>query len=92
MRPNMSPYKRRVSAKPRPRFVPNTRAGIEGTLAQTIRRSGLRQARYIGLQKIHAQQVFTAAARNVVRVTNWLAHTPKRKARRSAFASLVAPS
>ena len=68
------------------------RAGIEGTLAQTIRTSGLRQTRYMGLAKTHLQQVFTAAARNVVRVTEWLAQKPKRKPHRSTFAILVAPT
>ncbi len=68
------------------------RAGIEGTLAQTIRTSGLRQTRYIGVAKTHLQQVCIAAARNVVRATNWLVQKPKRKPHRSAFAILVAPS
>jgi transposase len=66
------------------------RAGIEGTLAQTIRMSGLRQARYIGLEKVHVQQVFTAAARNMMRATDWLAQKPKRKPYRSSFATFVA--
>ncbi len=67
------------------------RAGIEGTLAQTIRMSGLRHTRYIGVAKTHLQQVCTATARNVVRATDWLVHKPKRKPHRSAFAILVTP-
>ncbi|MBD0328205.1 MAG: transposase [Pyrinomonadaceae bacterium] len=65
-------------------------AGIEGTLSQGFRRSGLRQSRYVGLSKTQLGHVATAAALNVVRVGEWLAGTPRAKTRKSAFAVLMA--
>ncbi len=65
------------------------RAGIEGTLSQCIRRSGLRHTRYIGLQKTHLQQVCTATARNVVRIIDRLMPATKRKPYVSPFAVLL---
>jgi transposase len=50
----------------------NQRAGIESTHSQGIRRSGLRQSRYIGLKKTHMMQVFIACALNLVRLDAWL--------------------
>lgn len=64
------------------------RAGIEGTHAQGIRRSGLRQARYIGRARTHLQHIATAAALNLVRLGEWLAGTPQAKTRVSPFAQL----
>lgn len=66
----------------------NVRAGIEGTLSQGIRGFGLRRARYIGLPKTHLQNLLTAAAMNVVRVSNWLNGLPHAKTRTSRFAAL----
>lgn len=68
------------------------RAGIEGTLAQGIRAFGLRRARYRGQAKTHVQQVATAVAVNVVRLTNWLNEVPLAKTRRSRFAALAPAS
>jgi transposase len=65
------------------------RAGVEGTLSQAVRRGGLRRARYVGLAKTHLQQVVTATALNLVRLSNWLAQVPLAKTRRSAFAQLM---
>ena len=64
------------------------RAGIEATHEQAIRRSGLRQSRYIGLDKTRLQHLATAAATNLVRLGEWLAGTPKAKTRCSHFAAL----
>ena len=64
------------------------RAGIEGTISQAVRQSGLRRSRYIGLAKTHLQNVATAAALNLCRVANWLNELPKAKTRRSPFAAL----
>ncbi len=64
------------------------RAGVEGTIAQGVRRSGLRRARYRGAVKTHLQQVGTAVGLNLVRVSNWLADTPLAQTRRSHFAAL----
>jgi transposase len=66
------------------------RAGVESAHSQGIRRCGLRQARYIGLPKVHLQHVLTAAALNVVRVGAWLAEAPLAKTRVSSFARLKA--
>jgi transposase len=52
------------------------RAGIEGTIAQAARRSGLHQARYRGLAKTHLQHVLTALALNLIRIDAWLTGTP----------------
>jgi transposase len=66
----------------------NARAGIEGTLSQGIRVFGMRQTRYIGLAKTHLQHLLTAAAMNIVRLTNWLDGLPHAKTRTSRFAAL----
>lgn len=47
------------------------RAGIEGTLSQGVRRTGLRQARYHGLARTHLQHVATAVAINAIRLVDW---------------------
>lgn len=49
-----------------------TRAGIEGTHSQGVRRMGLRRSRYAGLPKTHLQHVLTAVAINLVRIDAWL--------------------
>jgi transposase len=64
------------------------RAGIEGTHEQAIRRCGLRQCRYIGEAKSHLQHLLTAAAINVVRLSEWWAGTPLSRTRCSRFAAL----
>lgn len=66
----------------------NVRAGIEGTLSQGIRAFGMRRTRYIGLAKAHLQHLLTAAAMNVVRLSNWLDGMPHAKTRTSRFAAL----
>lgn len=66
------------------------RAGIEGTLSQGIRGLGLRRSRYIGLARTHLQHILTATAMNVVRMSAWLAGTPRAPTRRSAFVRLHA--
>jgi transposase len=64
------------------------RAGIEGTLSQGIRAFELRRTRYWGLAKTHLQHLVTAAAMNLVRVSQWLAEVPLAKTRKSAFERL----
>lgn len=66
------------------------RAGVESAHAQGIRRCDLRHARYRGLAKTKLQHVLTAAALNLVRVSAWLADTPRAATRRSPFARLQA--
>jgi transposase len=68
------------------------RAGIEGTFSQGVRAFGLRQARYRGLRKTHLQQVATAAAIDVARLSDWLNGHPTATTRRSHFARLAPAS
>jgi transposase len=67
------------------------RAGCEGTISRGVRTCGLRRSRYIGDEKVHLEQVLIGTALNFLRVSEWLAETPKAKTRRSAFAKLMAP-
>jgi transposase len=66
-----------------------TRAGIEGTHSQGVRRCGLRRSRYRGLARTALSHTFIAAALNLVRVAAWLAGMPRSTTRRSAFAALA---
>jgi len=65
-----------------------TRAGVEGTIAQGLRRCGLRRSRYIGLKKTRLQHVLTAAALNLIRTDAWLTGTPLASTRTSRFSRL----
>lgn len=65
------------------------RAGIEGTLSQSVRRGSLRQSRYSGLQKTHFQEVVTATGINLLRTINFLNDEPIAKTRVSRFAKLA---
>lgn len=65
------------------------RSGIEGTLSQAIRISGLRRTRYIGLKKTHLQNVLTAIATNIKRVINWLDEFPLAETRQARFVSVL---
>jgi transposase len=64
------------------------RAGIEGTIAQAVRRCSVRQARYVGEAKTHLQHLATASAINLIRVSEWLDDQPRAKPRYSAFERL----
>lgn len=65
------------------------RAGIESTHAQAIRRCGLRDCRYIGSAKTRLQHIVTAAAMNLIRISDWWASTSRRgPTRRSRFAAI----
>jgi transposase len=55
-----------------------------------VRACGVRAARYRGLAKTHLQQVATAAALNIQRVTDWLEGQPRATTRRSHLARLAA--
>jgi transposase len=67
------------------------RAGVEGTISQGVRVCGLRRSRYAGEAKTHLQHVATAAAMNVLRISDWLAEKPRERTRKSAFARLITP-
>ena len=66
------------------------RAGIEGTISQSVRAFGARRTRYCGLPKTHLQQVITAVAINVRRIVAWFDEVPKATTRTSYFAALAA--
>src|SRR5262249_21350378 len=65
------------------------RAGIEGTISQSIRAFGLRQARYRGMPKVHLQHIFTATALNFARIDAWLSEVPHAQTRQAPFVRLV---
>ena len=66
------------------------RAGIEGTISQSVRGYGLRQTRYIGKAKTHLHNIAVASAVNIVRSVAWLEGKPLGKTRVSRFAGLAA--
>lgn len=66
------------------------RAGIEGTISQSVRAFGGRRTRYRGLPKTHLQHVVTAVAINVRRLIAWFDGVPKATTRTSHFAALAA--
>ncbi len=68
------------------------RAGCEGTLSRGVRRCRLRRTRYVGQERVHLGHLLTATGRNAVRLGEWLAGTPRAKARSSPFATLMAGS
>lgn len=61
------------------------RAGVEGTISQSVRRCGVRDARYVGLPKTRLQHLATASAINLVRLADWLDETPRARTRYGAF-------
>jgi transposase len=65
------------------------RAGIDGTISQSVRCLGLRRAHYRGLAKTHLQHTATAAARNVGRLVNWFNEVLRARTRCSPFAALA---
>jgi transposase len=65
------------------------RAGVEGTISQSARRCDLRRSRYIGLAKTHLHHLVTAAAINLIRVSDWLAGIPIAQTRQSPFVALA---
>jgi len=65
------------------------RAGIEGTHSQGVRALGLRQYRYLGLQKASLQHSLIAAALNLLRLDNLLTGEKIEQTRISHFAALA---
>jgi transposase len=66
------------------------RAGVEGTISQSVFSLGMRRSRYRGLEKTHLQHVFTAMAMNVTRVLNWHNEVPRSQTRTTRFGQLAA--
>jgi len=67
----------------------NQRAGVEGTISQGIRGFGLRECRYVGLDKVYLQHILTATAMNAIRLFAWFEGVPFGKTRVSSFAKLA---
>ncbi|MEX5713841.1 IS1182 family transposase [Parafrankia sp. FMc6] len=65
------------------------RAGVEGTIHQATAATGLRHARYHGLDKNHLAHVFAATALNAVRLDAWWTDTPTGRTRTTHFSTLV---
>jgi len=65
------------------------RAGIEGTISQAVRVTGLRKARYRGLIKTRLQHYTTAAAINILRLGAWWLGPPREQTRVSPFLALA---
>jgi transposase len=66
------------------------RAGVQGTISQSVPVCRLRRTRYIGLAKTHLGHLLTAVAVNLLRIGAWLAGVPRARTRQSAFATLMA--
>jgi len=67
-----------------------SRSGVEGTISQGVRACGMRRTRYRGFVKTHLDHMLTATALNCLRLSDWLAGTPKATTQRSRFARLLA--
>ncbi|MFI2651790.1 IS1182 family transposase [Micromonospora fulviviridis] len=65
------------------------RAGVEGTVSQAVNVTGIRQARYRGLDKTHLQNVFSAVAINLIRLTAYWNGHPLDRTRTSHLARLA---
>ena len=65
------------------------RAGVESTMSQGVRRTHLRYARYIGLARIHLQEIASAGATIMARIFNWLIGERPKATRISPFLALA---
>lgn len=65
------------------------RAGVESTMRQATATTGVRHARYRGLDKNHLSHVFAAAAINLIRVDAHLTGSPPGPTRTTHFGRLV---
>jgi hypothetical protein len=64
------------------------RAGIEGTISQTVTVTGIRRARYTGIAKVHLEHAFAATAINLIRLDAWWTGTPVARTRTTHLARL----
>jgi len=95
LRPNEQAYRALQEARQRqqtPEFrtLYAKRAGVEGTIAQSVRTCEMRRARYIGSKKLRLQALLTATAMNILRACAWLAEPTHACTPTSRFAKLVA--
>jgi transposase len=63
--------------------------GLKARIRRRVRALGLRQSRYIGLQKASLQHSFIAAAINLLRLDNFITGGKTEKTRTSHFAALA---
>ncbi|MBM0260375.1 IS1182 family transposase [Micromonospora sp. 4G55] len=68
----------------------HTRAGVEATISQAVRHTGIRRSRYTGTVKTHLGHVFAATAVNLLRIDAWLTDTPLGPTRTSHLTLLAA--
>ena len=66
------------------------RAGIEGTISQAVRRTGLRRTRYVGNAKTFLHCVLSATALNLIRLYDWFCEKPLAQTRISKVIQLKA--
>jgi transposase len=66
-----------------------TRAGVEGTIAQGVQTCGVRQARDRTLPKVRLEQVALAAGISLQRLDDWGTETPRATTRTTRFAALA---
>ncbi|GHO63602.1 hypothetical protein KSC_111110 [Ktedonobacter sp. SOSP1-52] len=66
------------------------RAGIEGTVAQSVRTCEIRRSRYIGVKKLNLQAFLTATSINMLRACHWIAEAKLATTPTSRFAELLA--
>ena len=64
-------------------------SGIEGMLSQAVRRSGLRNCRYIGQAKTQLQNNAIVVATNIKRLIDGLNDVPLVPTRRARFTVLI---
>jgi len=64
------------------------RAGVEGSIRQSVAVTDTRHARYRGLPKTHLQHVASAAALNLIRLDAWFNDIPLDRTRTSHLARL----
>lgn len=64
------------------------RAGVESTIAQSVKVTDTRQARYRGLPKTHLEHVFKAVALNLIRLDAWWNGSPLDRRRTSHLSRL----
>lgn len=95
VRPDEASYNALTQARERqetPEFwkLYERRAGIEGTVAQSVHICEMRRVRSIGSKKLRLQAFFTATAMNVLRICTWLTDDTHASTPVSRFVRLVA--
>jgi transposase len=67
------------------------RAGVEGTMGQSTHVTGIRRARYLGLDKTRLEHLAAATAINVIRLDAWYAGNPIDRTRTTQLQRLQLP-